>query len=244
VRWRGVRRGGAGAGLWTTRVANPSGLASVFLAGRRGAAGKGRMRRRSTWMPVTPLALSAVVLLAACQSSSEEPPASASPSGSVSSLPSASRTSSPAATASGSPTASSAVPAAAREKSEKGAEAFARYFFRQFNQAWTTPTPGLIAAVSDPGCQFCAKSEADARRLQKNGHRYSSDPLTILSIAAMPGAAPDNQLFLATNLRQNRVDIVDVSGSVISTDDKKKMSLVSGVIWTGDGWRMYEVESK
>ena len=42
------------------------------------------------------------------------------------------------------------VPAAAREKTEKGAEAFVRFFFEQVNQAWTDPDPML-----DHGQQRC-----------------------------------------------------------------------------------------
>ena len=50
------------------------------------------------------------------------------------------------------------VPAAAREQTEKGAEAFVRFFFDEVNQAWTKPASGLVAGQSESGCQFCLKT--------------------------------------------------------------------------------------
>ena len=108
------------------------------------------MERRSIWMPsgrvrrpaaVTlagVVGLVAVVgVLAGCESEAT-PPATTSPSASVTSASPSPSASSP------SPSASPSVdiPAAAREKSDKGAEAFVRYFFDQVNLAWTSAGPG------------------------------------------------------------------------------------------------------
>lgn len=197
------------------------------------------MTRRSMGMPLALVALAGALALGACESRDEGPPASGMPSATRSSAsPSASVTASP------SPSASSTVPAAAREKSEKGAEAFVRFFFDELNRAWTTPAIGVVSALSDGGCQFCTKSEADARSLVDRGQRYSSKPVEVIRATAMTGAAPEGQIFLRTELRQNRSDVVDASGSVISTDAQKLVTLVSGVIWANGAWRMYEVEAQ
>ena len=97
------------------------------------------MAQRSTRMPfagpsvAAAVALGAAVVLGGCQSEETPPTPSPTPSGTVSSAsPSASGSGSP------SPAESSDVPAAAREKTEEGAEAFVTYFFDQVNRGWTT----------------------------------------------------------------------------------------------------------
>ncbi len=90
----------------------------------------GRVRRPAA---VTLVGLAVVVgVLAGCQSE-ETPPATTSPSASVTSASPSASASSPSPSAS----ASVDIPAAARVKSDKGAEAFVRYFFDQVNTAWT-----------------------------------------------------------------------------------------------------------
>lgn len=152
---------------------------------------------------------------------------------------------SPSPSVSPSPTASPSVeiPAAAREKSDKGAEAFVRFFFDQVNVAWTTPRAGLIAALSDGGCQFCLKSEADAADLVRAGDRYASAPITVGTVTVLSGAAPKGQSFLRTNATQNRVDVIGKGNAVVRSDKKKVLRLTTGLIWKGGQWYVYEVEA-
>src|SRR5918993_149978 len=126
------------------------------------------MRRGVFGMPWAVGALLVTLLLSGCQAE-ETPSAGPSPSAS-----SGSPSASPAST-SPSPSASpsSEIPAAAREKSETGAEAFTRFFFDQVNVAWTEPRPGLIGSLSDPDCQFCAKTEDRAAELERAEERYA-----------------------------------------------------------------------
>ena len=111
------------------------------------------------------------VVVAGCSASDGSPAAQtptpdATPSASASESPSASP--SPSTTPSGPD-----IPAAATKQTDAGAEAFVEYFFEQFNVAWTEPRPGLIASLSDPDCQFCAKAEASgAKTLPTTDERY------------------------------------------------------------------------
>jgi hypothetical protein len=210
------------------------------------------MERRSIWMPsgrvrrpaaVTlagVVGLVAVVgVLAGCESEAT-PPATTSPSASVTSASPSPSASSP------SPTASPSVdiPAAAREKSDKGAEAFVRYFFDQVNLAWTKPQAGLVTALADSGCQFCLKTEGDTEDLVRTGQRYKSQPIPLTSATVLSGAAPSGQSFVRTNATQNRVDVLDASNAVVRTDSKKELQLMTGLIWKGGRWFVYEVEAR
>ncbi len=67
-----------------------------------------------------------------------------------------------------SPSASASVdiPAAAREKSDKGAEAFVRYFFDQVNSRLDHPEPDLIEATATEKCSTsCARPRQDCGEL-------------------------------------------------------------------------------
>jgi Family of unknown function (DUF6318) len=152
-------------------------------------------------------------------------------------------TGSPSPSSSPSPSTSPSVeiPAAAREKSDKGAEAFVRYFFDQVNVAWTTPRAGLIAAVSDGGCQFCSTTEGAADALTKARQKYLEDPVTVRGVDPLAGA-PEGQKYLYVDMIQNRVDIVDADGKVVTTDKKKTLPSNVAVIWAKDSWRMLAVE--
>ncbi|MBD3783246.1 MAG: hypothetical protein IE926_09885 [Micrococcales bacterium] len=177
------------------------------------------------------------VTLAGCDSGGDDPV--------VSPTPTASSTSaSPSASSSPSPTPSSTgpdIPAAARQKTNAGAEAFVRFFFDQFNVAWTQPQPGLIKALSDPACQFCAKAESTAQYLNAHAQRYQSVPSTLLTVDVF-GGAPTGQQFTEIHLVQNAAKIVDSAGKVVDTDPRLDKRYYVTLKWAGDGWRLLELE--
>lgn len=194
------------------------------------------MTRGSHWV-VAGAALG-TVLLAGCDSSGGDQP-SPSPTPSASSVsPSASPSSSP----SPSPSESGPqIPAAAREQTPAGAEAYVEYFFDQFNVAWTKPQPGLIKSLSDPACQFCKKTEATAARLASDKQRYKSDPARLQSVDVF-GGAPAGQQFTQIRLIQNRVAIVNASGNAVRTDERKELDYYVTLRWKTDRWWLLELE--
>ena len=193
----------------------------------------GRVRRPAA---VTLAGLVTVAgVLAGCQSEGT-PSATTSPSASVTSASASPSTSSPSPSA----TASVDIPAAARVKSDKGAEAFVRYFFDQVNKAWMTPSARLIDVNSDSGCKSCASLADTATKLQNENHRYESAPITVKSVNAVAGA-PKGQAYVEADLFQNRSNVVDASGTVISTDRESPFERTVAVVWRGDRWLIYDV---
>ena len=194
------------------------------------------MGRRLSGMPFAAFALLVAGALGACQAE-ESPPASSSP-------PAASTSAAPSASASVTPSARppSDIPAAAREKSDKGAEAFVRYFFDQVNTAWTTPHAGLITTLSDPNCDFCAKTEGTASFLVREGQKYQTDPVTLRSIEPLSGA-PGDQTYLYCELTQNRSSIIESNGEVVTTDPRKDAFFNVAAKWTRSGWVIFGVEN-
>ena len=194
------------------------------------------MGRVARWSVVA--GVTGVALLAGC-SGADDPVASPTPSTSSSSA-SPSPTTSPSPSPSPSDTGPT-IPAAAREQTPAGAEAFVKYFFTQFNVAWTEPRPGLIKSLSDPQCQFCQKAESAATDLAGHGERYASDPVSLKTVDAF-GGAPKGQQFVAIRHVQNAVKVVNGTGSVVTSDPRAENDFYVTLRWKGDRWTLLEME--
>jgi hypothetical protein len=183
------------------------------------------------------LVAATAVGLAGCNSTADETPSPTEvPRSSEPSSPS-----SPSPSAGPSPTETSSIPAAAREQTPEGAEAFVKYFVGAFNDAWTQPQPGLIAELSVAKCQFCSKTEETARTLSSRGERYDSAPLTLQTAEAFSGAPP-NQQFVYAELVQNEASVVDGSGEKVHQDDRQSLPSNIALLWDRDHWVVYELE--
>ena len=183
------------------------------------------------------LVAATAVGLAGCNSTADETPSPTEvPRSSEPSSPS-----SPSPSASPSPTETSSIPAAAREQTPEGAEAFVRYFMARVNEAWTTPATGIIAADSTPDCKFCLTAEETAKWLVEHGHRYERDPVTVVDIAPLSGA-PNDQIYLTAVMVQNSSDIVDTRGAVQSSESEKRLDRTIALKWADDRWSMFALE--
>lgn len=183
------------------------------------------------------VAVGGVGVLAGCESEAT-PPASSSPSA-TRSTPTGSATPSMSPSPSASPTVE--IPAAARQKTDKGAEAFVRYFFDQVNVAWMGPEPGLLARLSDARCEFCAEVGKTSSELAKKGQRYKETPVSVDRFTRQ-GGAPANQVIFEATITQHPSRIVDAGGSVMKTEKAGEGKSRIGVIWSPDGWRLLGVE--
>ena len=175
--------------------------------------------------------LAASILLAACGGDSK-------PGGSSSSTTASSPT-----TGSASPTtADPNIPAAARAHTPAGAEAFVRYFYIQINTAWTKPSAGLISALSSPGCKSCAELEATAAELVQKKQHYDGAPVTIVSVGGLGEESPGHPDVLVEFIQEHR-DVIDASGHVALTDERKQGKFVATLGWSSRGWSVATVKS-
>ena len=133
------------------------------------------------------------------------------------------------------------LPAAAKEHSAAGAEAFVRFFYRQMNRAWTEPTTGLIPPLCLSSSKSCSGIEDVAIGLRRDGHRYSGDPLTISTVVPLGAGSPSS---LAVDVRgqQERRDVLDMQGKVVLTDSQKPAHFEVQLVWFQDGWRVATIK--
>jgi hypothetical protein len=172
-----------------------------------------------------------VVLAAGCTGGSgAAPSASTSASASVSTLPSPSVT----------PSATASVPAAARAHTKAGAEAFVRFYMDQVNLAWTTPDDTLLAGLYDPGCKSCSGLDEVAHDLAAKGRHYASRPVALQRADGYAGA-PAGQQLVHVQVVQNAVDILDSSGSKVSSDQRKDLTWDALLSWEGVTWRILDM---
>jgi len=182
-------------------------------------------------------ALLAALVLGGCSSdaTSTSSPTPTPSETSTSASPSPSRSTTP------TPSESSTIPAAARKNTPEGAEAFVRFFVKQFNRAWTTPQPGLIASLSDRRCRFCANTESTSETLDSRDERYETPPLTLKGAQAFSGA-PSGQIFVNAELVQNKAAVVDSAGGLVHQDVRKALPSNIVLLWSGDRWVVLELE--
>ncbi len=167
--------------------------------------------------------------LAGCDSEAATPPAS-SPSPSVTSASPSPSVSSP----SPSVSPSVAIPAAARVKSDKGAEAFVRYFVAESARAWTSADPSPIEVLSDPDCDSCASLAGTAKELRDAAHHYAEAPITVASTQALTGDGDKQNV--AASIRQHAVDVVDEAGVVVSSDKADNLERTFLLYWKEGRW--------
>ena len=194
----------------------------------------GRVRPRAAVAVGLAGLLVAMGVLSGCDSEAATPDAS-SPAPSVASASPSPSASSSSPSPSASP--SVAIPAAARVKSDKGAEAFVRYFFDQVNVAWTTPDPERSRRTASRAASLVRQPGSQRRRAaRRRRHKYAATPVTVTA-HEVAGRSTDGQQYVEADLLQNRVDVVDASGRVVSSDRQEgHLQRTVAVIWRGGRW--------
>lgn len=133
------------------------------------------------------------------------------------------------------------IPAAARAHTAAGAEAFVRFFLDQVNTAWTKPETGLVAPLGDSGCLSCKAFEEEAAELVAKHHRYAQPPGLYTKVEAVGEPTKQGRRYVKVTAIQQRVNIVDRSGKVVSTDPRKPLALTALTMWQGDRWLLYDI---
>lgn len=113
------------------------------------------------------------------------------------------------------------LPAVARERTRKGAEAFVRHFLAEYNRAVTTPATGLLTPLSLSTCGTCDGLESHARWLTKHDSRFGAAPLNDRMVngvgsSANPELVPSDPVYFVEALpQQRRTAITDRGGRVV-----------------------------
>jgi hypothetical protein len=127
-------------------------------------------------------------------------------------------------------------PAAARAKTQAGANAFAEFFMRTLDWAYATTNPSYLKHYSGPSCGLCNGLATGISKTAAEKHWYLGGRLTIHPAAATPiGPVTAPADFCSTlNLDVTAFSTVDSTGKVFTGDGAH----------AGDGIKLCMKESK
>ena len=182
--------------------------------------------------------------LAGCTGEADDPAVTGNGTGGAEATTSASPSSPPPTTTT--PTTATSTPAvqipeAARAHTKAGAEAFVKFYLDRVNAAWTTPEAGLLTSLGDSGCLTCKAFEKEAAELVSKRHRYAKAPAIYTKVEAFGAVTNEGRRRVRVLGVQQRVDIVDSSGNVVSTDPRKPIAVTAVTMWQGDRWLLWDM---
>ncbi|MGN6299497.1 MAG: DUF6318 family protein [Angustibacter sp.] len=184
---------------------------------------------------------SAVVALAACQSSDRAgPPSTVTPTEvTASTSPTASASATP--TESDEATAWARVPAPARAHTYAGAQAFAEFYIAQVNASWKQARPELLDGYADAGCKTCANFVATAVDLNASRQRYEGDAFSIRSGTWLPESTSDLAL-VDLVITQRPTRILNEAGEPTKSTTADGAVSRARVQWVAGAWRIESMQ--
>ncbi|WP_374929016.1 DUF6318 family protein [Kytococcus sedentarius] len=110
------------------------------------------------------------------------------------------------------------MPAAAKENSEEGAEAFARWYVETLSALFQSPQAGVIEEFSGPECGQCGTYEEAFSGLEEQGLRQVGPLAEIVGFRMTPAAKPSTVEAIVV-IDQGPNQTVDANGKVSQSSD-------------------------
>lgn len=133
------------------------------------------------------------------------------------------------------------LPAAARQRTAPGAEAFVRYFVELVNRSGTVPSADPFGPLAADGCKACAFFQQESQKLVRLGARYSRPPLRVSSVAGHPMDPGTGATYVVSAiLIQAEVPIMKADGSTIKTSAPWTASYDFELRWGPGYWQLLD----
>ncbi|MFL0459464.1 DUF6318 family protein [Kytococcus sedentarius] len=127
------------------------------------------------------------------------------------------------------------MPPVAKENSEEGAEAFARWYVETLNHLYQHPQAGILDKYAGKDCQRCDRFAQVVREFSANDERAESAPFK--DVGANSLATEGDEYIARVALEQQPTRVVSADGSVgyqFEADDDQ--GLLFELTFSGDGW--------
>jgi hypothetical protein len=132
------------------------------------------------------------------------------------------------------------IPKAARAHTPQGAEAFARFYLEQVNQAWMVPDPELIRPYALESCKTCANYEDTADWLADRTFKYDGAPMRLGHSIVAPESR-DDHIYIEMPANQQHRTILRADGTVEETLPKRVAGAQVELLWVDGAWHIREV---
>lgn len=139
------------------------------------------------------------------------------------------------------------LPAAARERTRKGAEAFVRHFLGEYNRAVTIPATGLLPPLSSPTCGTCDALESHARWLTNHESRFGAEPVNDRLVNGVGSRAnpelvlSDPVYFVEALPQQRRTAITDSAGRTVKWVPGASGRMEFELRWVSRKWQVAKI---
>lgn len=133
------------------------------------------------------------------------------------------------------------LPDAAKKQTDDGAKAFVQHFIDELNEAWVQPNSDLLT----PLCNFDASKSCSALRdtaegLEKRREHYDGTPLAVAEYINLDALEGNERVVVrGEQLRRN---VLDSSGKVVLTDQRKAVEFVFYLRWSATGWLTEDIK--
>jgi hypothetical protein len=131
------------------------------------------------------------------------------------------------------------IPKEARAKTQKGAEAFVRFYFAQLNGAFREADPRAVEGLATEACKICSSMFEGVKEVRSKERHYGSDLITVESAAIMDFRPHSSQVLV--HVKQNLVDVLDAKGRVVETISAGSGKYVFTLEYP-EGWRVARVQ--
>lgn len=133
------------------------------------------------------------------------------------------------------------IPAAARAHTNKGAEAFARYYLQRVNESWVLADASLLTGLSEPACKTCSNFVRTAISLRESQTHYDG-PASTLGVAVVLPRSTANKVIVQIVDVQNSRRILDMTGKVVETVPPVPSLSEVLLTWAGLNWSVREIK--
>lgn len=178
-----------------------------------------------------------VLMLVACSSGAAEEPE---PTASAPETSEAATSEAATATPTESAPAPPEMPAEAREMTEAGADAFARYWFDVVEYAYATGNTEPLRVLAEPECEICnASIEEIEDRAQR---KLTTEGLTIEVLTSAAAPQDERGVVVTMSVTESASKVVDADGGVHEeSPGSGRIAVNVYVANTGNAWRLFEI---
>jgi hypothetical protein len=132
------------------------------------------------------------------------------------------------------------IPTAARAHTPQGAEAFARFYLEQVDQAWMAPDPELIRPYALESCKTCANYVGTIDWLSSEHLRYDGAPMKLGPSVVAPESRQDHA-YIELGCNQEARHILRADGSTEETVRHRFGAAQVELMWLQQAWQVREI---
>ncbi|NNM45430.1 DUF6318 family protein [Knoellia koreensis] len=197
-----------------------------------------------TWTK-RPLAVGAVVAavvgLTACNGDGADPPTTTTSGSSTSSATSSTTTTTSPSTTTAPTIDPASLPPEATQKTEAGAQAFAKFYWEQVGDSLASGDVRLLESLASPACEECTAVPRAIKKRATRGEHTDRSPIQVALVAVREGGA--DRVVVNVAGKELAVRYVNEADEVVETTKPGVFTWATSVAWDKTTWRVVGFEA-